>query len=207
MSYITQDWQFVEQSIVEPDVIAAARERADEFGIPTPSVATGATMATLAKLVDATNAVEIGASGGVSALWIRQGSPNATLTTIEPELDHVEAAKAALKDAGVPSNRSRFIPGKPNEALPKLADQTYDYVVLDAAGELNIEMFEESLRISRTGGVILVIHALGEGKVSNPAKRDDHTSVLRSIIDGIAEIPGATSTLLPVGDGVLVIAH
>ena len=196
-------WKFAEDFIVERTEIAQARQHSIELGIDAVSPATGAQLAVIAAATAATNIIEIGTGVGVSGLWLLSGAPGATLTSIDFELDYQQSAKKAFLDAGIPANRVRLIAGRAIDVLPRMNEQSYDIVLVDADPHSVIQYVEHGLRLLRTGGTLLVAHALWRGRVADPAQRDDTVAGFRSLLTEIAESPAVISALSPVGDGLL----
>ncbi len=199
------NWKFAEDFIVERAEIAAARQHSIELGIDPVSPATGAQLAVIAAATDAANIIEIGTGVGVSGLWLLAGAPEATLTSIDFELDYQQSAKKAFTDAGIPANRVRLIAGRATDVLPRMNEQSYDVVLVDADPQSVIQYVEHGLRLVRPGGTVLVAHALWRGRVADPAQRDDTVSGFRSLLKEIAASDAVISALSPVGDGLLQI--
>ncbi len=196
-------WKFAEEFTPESDTIAAARVQSVEFGVEAVSTATGAALATLVAASAATNIIEIGTGVGVSGLWMFSGVPDATLTSIDIEPDFQQAAKKSFADAGVPANRVRLITGRSHDVLPRMNEQSYDIVLVDADPLSVIENVEHGLRLVRTGGSVLVPHALWRDRVANPVKRDDTVTGFRTLLGEIASSDAVLASLSPVGDGLL----
>jgi predicted O-methyltransferase YrrM len=197
------DWKYTEGFITEREDIALLRENSIELGIDPVSVATGAQLAFIAAATAPENIVEIGTGLGVSGLWLMSGAPEASFTSIDSEADYQQVAKAALTEAGVAPNRVRLITGAASQVLPRMNDDSYDLVFIDADPESVIEYVEHGLRLARTGGVILVAHALWRGKVADPAQRDEPVGAFRSLLGMFGESGGVTAAVAPVGDGLL----
>lgn len=95
---------YAESAIVEDDALVAARARGIELGAIPVSPSVGALLAVLARAVDAHAVAEIGTGTGVSGLWLLAGmATDGVLTTIDPELEHHQAARASF--AGATSRR------------------------------------------------------------------------------------------------------
>jgi predicted O-methyltransferase YrrM len=197
------NWKFAEEFVVEPDAIVEARKQSLEVGIEPISAATGAQLAVIAAASGATSIIEIGTGAGVSGLWMLLGAPEAVLTSIDSEVDHQLLARAAFTSAGVPANRARLIAGRALDVLPRMNEASYDIVLIDADAASVIEYVEHGLRLARTGGTVVVAHALWRDKVSNPAQRDDTTTAFRTLLAEIAKSDAVVSALSPVGDGLL----
>ncbi|WP_371741772.1 O-methyltransferase [Herbiconiux sp. VKM Ac-2851] len=196
-------WKFADDIVVETTQIVAARMHAAEVGVESVSPAIGSQLAVIAAAARAKSIVEIGTGLGVSALWMLSGAPDATITSIDTELEHQQVARAALLDAKVPANRIRLITGTAGDVLPRLNESSYDLVLVDADPASVIEYVEHGLRLVRQGGTVLVPHALWKDKVADPAQRGDTVGDFRTLI---AELSGSDAVLValsPAGDGLL----
>jgi predicted O-methyltransferase YrrM len=82
---------------------------------------------------------------------------------------HVGSALDTLRD---PSGAFRYPPGK-TDGLPE-AEQGYDLVFIDANKDQIHEYFQEAIRLTRKGGVIIVDNAVRNGRqvVSEEVKYD-----------------------------------
>jgi predicted O-methyltransferase YrrM len=196
-------WKFAEHFVSESADIIAARGQSIELGIDAVSPATGAQLAIIAAATSASNIIEIGTGAGVSGLWLFAGAPNATLTSIDIEPHHQQAARSAFLDAGIPANRVRLITGRSHDVLPRMNEHSYDVVLVDADPKTVIENVEHGLRLVRPGGTVLVPHALWRDRVADPVKRDDITTGFRTLLREIGDSDAVISCISPVGDGLL----
>lgn len=199
------NWKFSDDTVVESDVLARARQQSLELGIDAIAASVGAQSAVIAAATGARNILEVGTGAGVSGLWLFAGAPGATLTSIDTEIDHQQHAKASFADAGIRGNRVRLITGKAAEVLPRMNENSYDIVFVDADPHAVIEHVEHGLRLARPGGTVLVAHALWRGRVADPAQRDDVATGFRTLLTEIAASNAVVSALSPVGDGLLQI--
>jgi predicted O-methyltransferase YrrM len=197
------DWKFTEGFLSERDDIARLRQHSAELGIDAVSAATGAQLAFVAAAAAPESIVEIGTGLGVSGLWLMSGAPTASFTSIDSEADYQQVAKAALTEAGVAPNRVRLITGAASQVLPRMNDDSYDLVFIDADPDSVIEYVEHGIRLAKTGGLVLVAHALWRGKVADPAQRDEPVGAFRSLLGMLGESSAVTAALSPVGDGLL----
>ena len=196
-------WKYVEQSTLEPEVIATARAQSLELGIDPISPATGAQVAVIAAATNAASIIEVGTGIGVSGLWLLTGAPDAHLTSIDLEADHHEVARRHFTDAGHPASRVRLITGKAIDVLPRMNEGSYDVVLIDADASSQLEYVEHALRTVRPGGAVLIAHALWRDTVSDPARREATTTQLRDLIAELEASPAVHVALSPVGDGLL----
>ena len=196
-------WKFADDIVVETTQIVAARTHAAEVGVESVSPAIGSQLAVIAAAARAKSIVEIGTGLGVSALWMLRGAPDATITSIDTELEHQQVARAALLDAKVPANRIRLITGTAGDVLPRLNESSYDLVLVDADAGSVIEYVEHGLRLVRQGGTVLVPHALWKDKVADPAQRGDTVGDFRTLITELSASEAVLVALSPAGDGLL----
>ena len=205
MSDIELNWKFSDDCVVESEAIARARQQSLELGIDPIAPSVGAQSAVVAAATGARSILEVGTGAGVSGIWLLTGAPGATLTSIATEVDHLQHAKANFTEAKIPANRVRLITGKAGEVLPRMNENSYDIVFIDADPQSVIEYVEHGLRLARPGGTVLVAHALWRGRVADPAQRDDVATGFRTLLTEIAASSAVISALSPVGDGLLQI--
>jgi len=189
--------------VTEPEHIARARQHARELGAAPVSAAVGAQLAFLAAATAARTIIEVGTGAGVSGLWLLHGAPEATLTTIDSEPEHLAAARESFQAARVPSTRVRWITGRAAEVLPRMNEAAYDLVLVDADPEHVIDYVAHGLRLARPGGTVLVPRVLAGGKVADPVQRDDLTTTYRTLLRETQESAAVVAALAPVGEGLL----
>ncbi len=203
-SALQRNLAYVEESVVEDEILIAARERATELGAAPVPPSVGALLSMYAQLLGARAVVEVGTGAGISGLWLLDGMrEDGTLTTIDSEPEHQRAAKDAFRAADIATARTRLINGRALDVLPRLADGAYDLVFIDAAPLEQPQYVEQAVRLLREGGALLMYNALLGGRVPDPAQRDAATQAVRAATRAVAEDPDLTSVLIPVGDGLL----
>lgn len=193
-----------EASISEDAILASARERAVDIGVRAVTPAVGALLSVLTRLSGGKTIAEIGTGAGVSGLWLLSGiSDDGVLTTIDIEPEYLRLAKQAFTEAGIGPSRTRLINGRAQEVLPRLADESYDLVFLDADPIDQPGYVVESVRLLRSGGVIVVHRTALDGRASDPSARDAEVAAVREAARLIAEDERLTPALVPLGDGLL----
>jgi predicted O-methyltransferase YrrM len=203
-SALQRNLAYVEESVVEDEVMVAARERATELGAAPVPPSVGALLSMYAQLLGARAVVEVGTGAGISGLWLLDGMrEDGTLTTIDSEPEHQRAARDAFRAAAITPARTRLINGRALDVLPRLADGAYDLVFIDAAPLEHPQYVEQGVRLLREGGAIMLHNALLGGRVPDPTQRDAGAQAVRAATRAIAEDPRLTSVLIPVGDGLL----
>ena len=201
----TLSWSYTEEFPIEPEVAAQARLRGIELGTAPVTPATGAALRMLAASVAARSVAEIGTGTGVSGLWILDGmGPDGVLTTIDVEPEIQREARRAFESGGRARSRTRVIRGRASDVLPRMAARSYDMVVLDVEPEESAALIDQALRMLRVGGVLAVTRALWNDHVADPARRDPATVAARELGKTLREREDLLTSLLPVGDGLLV---
>ena len=197
-------WRFAEDYIQEPQPIARARARAEELGIESVTPSVGAHLSLLVNAMNAKAVVEVGTGAGVSGLWLLSGNQHAVLASIEAEAEYQTQAKLAFNHAGIPSSRLRLINGKSVEVLTNLADETYDLALLDGDRETLPEQVSECHRLLRTGGILVVAHALWRDRVPDRQLQDENTQIYREVLELVNLDDKFIPVLSPIGDGLLL---
>ncbi|WP_460407031.1 O-methyltransferase [Actinophytocola sediminis] len=198
---------YVDGFVSEDDALVNARARGVELGCAPISPAGGAILRFLATTLRAKAVVEIGTGSGVSGLYLLRGmAPDGVLTSIDVEPEHQSAAKRAFAGAGMGQGRARLIMGRALDVLPRLTEEAYDLLYVDAARQEYPGYHEQGVRLLRPGGVIAFDNVLWSGQVANPARRDAETVALREVTRAVREDDRLVPILLPLGDGLLVAA-
>jgi predicted O-methyltransferase YrrM len=127
------------------------------------------------------------------------------LTTIDSEREHSKIARNIFEEAGIQSTKYRIITGKIIEVIGKLADNSYEIVIIRVALDL-FDLVQESFRLLKPGGTLIIDQVLSNGKVVDPTQRDPESIARRDGIKFIKDDERWSSTVIPVGAGVLL-AH
>lgn len=205
MSHIERNWKFVEQYHQESAALERARHLSHELGVEPVSSAVAAELGLLSSLSNARQICEIGTGVGVSGLAMLMTNPQAHLTTIDIESEHLHAAREQFTEAGIAAARVRAISGDALTVLPRLNVNSYDIVLVDADPMNMLEYVEHALRLLRPGGLVLIPRALWNGNVSDPAVRDAITQDFRTLLDEMSSSDAVHAVLTPAGDGLLVV--
>ena len=199
-----QTWVYTEDYVAESDALTAARVVAAELGATPVSSGTGAALRMLAAVSGARAVLEVGTGAGVSGLWLLDGmATDGVLTTIDMESELLGHARRNFAAAGVSSHRTRLIVGRALDVLPRMAARGYDMMVIDAPADEIPDYLDHALRVLRTGGLIVIVHALWHDQVADPAQRDEQTVMMRELAKVLASSEQFVPAMLPVGDGLL----
>ncbi len=199
-----KNWRYVESQYPEPEPCRLARERAAELHTHIVSPATGATLQFILNLSNAKNVVEVGTGTAGASYWIASSlDRDGQITSIDAEGQHYKYAKELLAEFDN-STRVRLINGKALEVLPRLADESYDAVVISEPTAQLKQIIEEAIRMVTIGGVVVLLNALGNQKVGDLTQRDEKTVTLRLAVQDAFKDNRLACHLLTIGDGILV---
>ena len=198
-------WAYSESFVPDDDTMRLARAASRQLVLTPASQGVTSALTFFARLIRARAVVEIGTGAGVSALALIRGmEPDGILTSIDLETEHQVAARQILSAEGIPTRRVRLIAGSALNVLPKLSDGAYDMVVVDGDPLEYVEYIDQSQRLLRSGGLLVLHHALWKGLVADESNEDDETVIIREALQAVHDMEDLTATLLPVGDGLLV---
>ena len=139
---------FADNYLPEDPHQISAREKGEELGALDATPGSGAFLKYIASLISAQSVVEIGTGSGVGTLWLLKGVINSgVITTIDPEVQHIQVARQVLNEADIAPNRYRLITSDYLDVMRKLADRAYDLVVFRGAPEDILDVIDEAHRI------------------------------------------------------------
>ena len=152
--------------------------------------------------------LEIGAAIGFSSsVMATTIGENAHVTTIDRFDVMIEKAKKNYERLGL-TDKVTLLEGQAADILPELSGP-YDFIFMDSAKAKYIEFLPECLRLLRKGGVLMVDDIFQGGTILLPdeeiprGKRAIHRK-LNEFLRVVMDHPDLTSTILPLGDGVIL---
>lgn len=153
--------------------------------------------------------LEIGAAIGFSSSLMAQViGKEGHVTTIDRFDVMIRKAKATYERLEM-TDRVTLLEGQAADILPTLTGP-YDFIFMDSAKSKYIEFLPECLRVLKKGGVLMVDDIFQGGTILLSdeeiprGKRAIHRK-LNEFLRVVMEHPDLTSTLLPLGDGVILI--
>ena len=195
---------FAENFAHEDYFMQQARANGEEVGAADPTPGVGNFLKFAVQITKAKSVVEIGTGSGVGGLWLLSGmTSDGVLTTIDSEREHSKIARNIFEEADIASTRYRIITGKLIEVVGKLADSSYELIIIRPALDL-FDMMQESYRLLKPNGLLVIDQALSGGKVADPTQRDPESIARRDGIKVIKEDERWAASVLPIGAGVLV---
>lgn len=204
---------YVESTTIADEVLTAATEAAEEFGLLTPDAITAELLTFLAaraaghgELANHTpTGIIMSPACGVIGLNLFRGLGGGHITCIEPEVQHQQIAKAAFEAAGIRSNMFRFLPSAPLDVVGRLAQDSYDLAVTDCQPEDLLRTVEATLPALRPGGVLILLDSLLDGLVGDSSRSDRQINAAREADEALREMDGVTLARLPLGAGTTLV--
>lgn len=165
-------------------------------------------MRTLITAIQPSKILEVGVFTGYSSLVMAQTMlPTAHITACDISEEWTNIARRYWEKAGVTEKITLHI-GPANDSLNVLLSNEegpFDLAFIDADKVSYDDYYEKALLLIKTGGVILIDNVLWKGTVANPERNDEDISALRLLNDKLATDSRVISTILPIGDGMLMI--
>ena len=190
--------------------LSALLEEIERFTLtntPYPNMLTGRVEGRFLQLVvqlsDALNIVDIGTFTGYSALAMAEAlSSDGKILTIEHNPEHAKIAQKFFNRS--PSrNKITLRIGEALEILKTLPDAQTDLVFIDADKHNYGAYYRESMRILRSGGLILVDNTLWYGRIFNP--KDDESRAMADFNEMVKLDGQAEKLFLTIRDGIYLI--
>ncbi|BCA85267.1 O-methyltransferase [Enterococcus saigonensis] len=152
--------------------------------------------------------LEIGAAIGFSSSLMAQFVGEGHVTTIDRFDLMIKEAKINYEKLGL-TEKVTLLEGDAAAILPTLTGP-YDFMFMDSAKSKYLSFLPECLRLLKVGGVLMVDDVFQGGTILDPIEeiprknRSIHRK-LNQFLDVVMTHPDLTSTLVPLGDGILLI--
>lgn len=191
----------------EPELLAALNKETHQK-ILQPRMLSGhfqgRVLSMLSKLVRPMHILEIGTYTGYAALCLAEGlQEGGTLDTIDNNEELADFQKKYFDRSEWKGQIIQHL-GNALDIIPQL-NKKFDLVFIDADKENYINYFHMVLPMMNRGGIILSDNVLWSGKVIEPVKQNDKsTLVLLEYNKLLKDDPRVETVLLPVRDGLTV---
>ncbi|MGD0886459.1 MAG: class I SAM-dependent methyltransferase [Thermodesulfovibrionales bacterium] len=174
---------------------------------PYPNMVTGRVegrfLQIVAQLSGAQHIVDIGTFTGYSALAMAEVLPDdGKILTIEHNADHAKVAQDFF-DRSPNGFKITLRMGEALEILKTLPNANTDLVFIDADKQNYSAYYSESMRIVRTGGLILADNALWYGRVFDP--KDEESRAMADFNELVKADNRAEKLFLTIRDGLYLI--
>ena len=195
-----------------PEAPVLAELRAETARLPHAGMQIGADqgafMAILVRLIGARRCLEIGTFTGYSALVVAAALPaDGTLVACDVSEEWTQIARRYWAKAGVARRIDlRLAPARDTlgTLLATGGANTFDFAFIDADKTSYDAYYEETLRLVRTGGVILIDNALQDGAVVDDTAHGADVDAVRALNLKIRDDARVDAVVLSVGDGVIM---
>jgi len=148
----------------------------------------------LAQIAGASRILEIGTLGGYSAIWMARALPEGgKLISLEYEPHNAAVAAKNVERADL-ADKVEIKVGAAIDTLPTLQG-TFDLIFIDADKASYPAYFEQAIRLSRPGTVIVGDNTVRGGRVLNPGDNADDQGT-RRFYDVVAAEPRVTATAI-----------
>ena len=201
------DWIEATSRPIHP-VLLEMEAAAEPERIPILSRDSGRMLAVLA--ASRHRVVEIGTAIGYSTLWMGLALPTGgTIVTIDPDKERTDRARAFWRSAGLPDARISVVNAP---ALDAFADERaelagpFDMVFIDALKDEYLAYLSALMGRLEPGALVIADNVLWSGRTSGsrPSRPGDGTEALREFCARVGADPAFETTILPIGDGLLV---
>ncbi len=158
----------------------------------------------LIKMNNPSRVLEIGTAIAYSSIRIAKNlSDNAILQTIEKSKDNIKLAKENISRSGLGS-KIEVLEGDARDIMPKLEKQ-YDFIFLDADKEDYLDLFNYSIKLLKTNGIIFIDNLLWHGYAAAeevPENYRESAKHIKKFNEMFISHKDLKSTIIPVGDGI-----
>ncbi len=164
----------------------------------------GALTTLLVRAIGARRALEIGTFTGYGSICIARGlAGGGRLLTCDVSEEWTAIARRHFERAGVAGQIELRI-GPALETLASLdPSEPFDFAFIDADKVSYPDYYEQSLRLLRPGGLVMVDNVFRGGEVIDPAADDDGVGAIRELNDRIATDPRVEPVaMVGIADGI-----
>jgi caffeoyl-CoA O-methyltransferase len=163
----------------------------------------GALTTLLVRAIGATNALEIGSFTGFGTISIAAGLPEqGKLIACELDPGYAETIRRNVDRAGL-GDRVEIRVGPALDTLRAITDEDhFDFAFIDADKPTYPDYYEETIRLLRPGGIVMVDNVFRNGQVIDDSFDDDSTAATRVLNDRIASDDRVQAAMIGVADGI-----
>lgn len=165
----------------------------------------GTLMTILARAIGAKSAVEVGTFTGYSAICVARALPaDGHLLCCDVSEQWTSIARRYWEKAGVANKITLKIAPAIDTLRALPASHSFDFAFIDADKANYPAYYEEILKRTRPGGLILVDNVLWAGQIMDPGNNTADTRGVREINDLIAADKRVDAVMLPIADGLTI---
>jgi len=196
-----------------PGLLGELQQAAYDEGVPIISRDVANFLSAMMVAKRPSNILEIGCAVGFSAALFAKFLPiGGQITTIDRYEYMINRAKQNFEELGI-ADKVSIIEECASIALPKLANDgaKFDFIFMDCGKGQYIHFLPFCLRMLTTGGLLAVDDVLQNGDIAlewtEITKRQRTTyKNMREFLSAAMALDGFVSSILPIGDGLLLVA-
>ena len=159
----------------------------------------------LIKISNAKRVVEVGTFTGFSALIMAQALPeDGILTTCENSKEYADIAQRYFKKSPY-GKKIKLKLGPALQTLGAIADNSEDFIFIDADKPSYSLYFDEALRILRPGGIIFVDNVFWRHKIFKKKISNENARAIAAFNEKVRRENRVEKVMLSVRDGVYLI--
>ena len=193
---------YINSLVVPSDpALDAAIKASTKAELPAIAVAPnqGKLLHILARLVNARRILEIGTLGGYSTIWLARAlAADGRLISLEIDAKHAEVARKNVERAGF-ARKVEIRLGAAIDSLKKLSsekDGPFDLIFIDADKSSIPDYFTASLKLARSGSLIIVDNVVRKGAVIEAKSKDPDVQGVRRLNEMISKEKRVTATTI-----------
>ncbi|HTB24946.1 MAG TPA: O-methyltransferase [Puia sp.] len=194
--------KYISDLFIPPDESLVAAEQSHRLeNIPQINVSPnlGKLLYLFARLSKAKKILEVGTLAGYSSIWMAKALPeDGRLISLEIDPRHAEVARKNIDRAGL-SSKVEIRVGKAIDLLPELVNEKagpFDMIFIDADKPPYSEYFEWSLKLSRSGTLIIADNVIRDGKVLDQNQEDPMVKGAQRFNKALAANRNVSATIL-----------
>jgi predicted O-methyltransferase YrrM len=203
---IQEQWTAVDEHlgsllVQDDEALQNALKTSERAGLPPIQVSPvqGKWLHLLARSIRARRVLEIGTLGAYSTIWLARAlDAGGRLVTLECEQLHADVARANIRAAGLDSVIDMRV-GAALETLPVLVSERagpFDLIFIDADKVNTPSYFQWSLKLSRSGTVIIVDNVVRKGAIADPSSEDPAVQAMQRFLTMLGAEPRVSATAL-----------
>ncbi|MBN8570836.1 MAG: O-methyltransferase [Ignavibacteria bacterium] len=187
--------------IPHDDALLKAEESLVTENIPQISVSPnqGKFLQIMALSCNAKRILEVGTLAGYSTIWMARALPaDGKLVTIEFEPHHAEVAKKNINRAGLDS-KIEIITDKALEVLEKMIEdntESFDMIFIDADKPPYTEYFQQALKLSHPGTIIIADNVIRNGDILHENSSDEKVLGVQRFNKFLSECKEVNATII-----------
>ena len=194
---------YIEKLVPERDTLLTRLEKeAEEENIPIIQLASVQLIRTLLLSYRPRRILEIGTAIGYSTIWLAKAAPEASIVTMEINLERIQRAILNFEEAAI-SHRVELIEGDAGNGLPP--HYHFDCLFLDAAKGQYKHYLDLYLPHLEPGGLVICDNILFKGLVvENQVENKRLAPMIKKIQDFnqyLINHPLLDTSIIPIGDG------